>query len=66
MSLSDWELWACARQQIGQHGADAELGAARRVDELLAVGDLDGHRTWVAILDRISQLRGSQPGETRH
>ena len=34
MTLSDWELWACARQQIVQHGADAAVQAAMRSDQL--------------------------------
>ena len=66
MTLSDWELWACARQQIVQHGEDAAVRAAMRSDELLANGDLDGHRTWLAIIDRIRGLSAAIPDDTRH
>ena len=65
-SLSDWELWACAKQQIGQYGEAAPEMAAIRADELLASGDLAGHRTWVLILARIQELQGPRPDETRH
>ncbi len=57
--LSDWELWSCANQQIGRHGGNAEFEAALRADALLAVGDLEGQRAWLAILERITQLYGA-------
>ena len=66
MTLSDWELWACAQQQIVQHGGDAAVQAAMRSDGLLARGDLDGHRAWLAILDRIHGLSNVTPDETKH
>lgn len=64
--LSDWELWACARAQVDQHGDDAAVHAAMRSDALLASSDLDGHRAWLSILDRIRHLGGIQTGETSH
>ena len=64
--LSDWELWACARQQINQHGNDAAVfSAASRADALLAEGDLAGHAVWIAILERIQQLSEVRDGEIR-
>ena len=66
LSLSDWELWACAKQQIDQHAEAAPEMAAIRADELLASGDLAGHRTWLLILSRIRELQGPRPDETRH
>ena len=65
-TLSDWELWACAKQQIGQYGEAAPEMAAIRADELLASGDLAGHRTWLLILSRIREMQGPRPDETRH
>lgn len=64
--LSDWELWACAKQQIDQHGEVAATMAALRADRLLDEGDMVGHRTWLEILARIKQLQAPQPGESRH
>lgn len=64
--LCDWELWACARQQIVRYGDDAAVHAAMRSDALLAANDLAGHRTWLAILARIGELSGVGDHETRH
>ncbi|KPF78361.1 hypothetical protein IP88_03985 [alpha proteobacterium AAP81b] len=64
--LSEWELWACARHQLLKHGELAPEAAAQRVDALLAAGDIDGQKVWLAILDRIRQLQGPAPGETAH
>ncbi len=66
VTLSDWELWACARQQIVRHGEDAAVRAAMRSDQLLADGDLDGHRTWLTIIDRIHGLSTATTDEPRH
>jgi hypothetical protein len=38
-TLSDWELWACARQQIEQHGEAAATIAAMKVDKMLGLVD---------------------------
>lgn len=35
--LSDWELWACAKQQIDKHGEVAATMAALRADGLVTV-----------------------------
>lgn len=64
--LSDWELWACAQQQLAQHGDDAAFQAAIRADELLSVGDMAGHRNWVAICERIAELNRTASDDTRH
>ena len=64
--LSDWELWACAKQQIDQHGAEALIAASMRADALLAAGDMAGHSTWLSILDRIGQLANVRNGEMRN
>lgn len=65
--LSDWELWACARQQIAQHGPNAAMiAASMRADALLEAGDMAGHKTWLSILERIEQLSEVRDGEVRH
>lgn len=65
-TLSDWELWACAKQQIDQHGVEASIAASMRADALLAAGDMAGHSTWISILDRIGRLSQVQDGEVQH
>jgi hypothetical protein len=54
--ISEWELWACAHHDLAEHGADAGVVAALRCDELLGAGDLDGARTYQAIIARINRL----------
>lgn len=44
-----------------QYGDAASFHAAQRADTLLAAGDLDGHRTWLAILRRIKDLENMEP-----
>jgi hypothetical protein len=64
--LSDWELWACARQQIARHGDSALQAAAMRADQLLAAGDVEGNAVWTDIVARIRQLTAPDPGATCH
>jgi hypothetical protein len=54
--LPEWELWACAKEMIRQHGFDAPIRAAMRADELSKASDLDGSRNWRLIVHRINQL----------
>lgn len=54
-------IWACANTLMQQHGNDAWFHASRRADELLAAGDLDGHKMFVAVLSRIKALEQVQP-----
>jgi hypothetical protein len=56
MSISEWELWACAQHYVSEHGEDAGVIAALRCDELAAAGDEDGARTYRAIIKRINQF----------
>jgi hypothetical protein len=60
--IEDREIWACAHQFLRQHGADAWFVASQRADELFASGELEGHRTFVRILNRIRQLEALEPG----
>lgn len=62
MAIEEWEIWACANQVLANYGEDAELHAARRADELLEAGDMEGHFTWLRILRRIRQLSAPPPG----
>lgn len=50
-------LWACANTLIAEHGDSAWLFASMRADALLAEGDLDGHRTFMTILNHIETLQ---------
>lgn len=61
--LTDWELWACANHYVANHGEDAPIFAALRVDALLADDDHDGANNFLAILRRIHILLGEATGE---
>jgi hypothetical protein len=49
-------IWACAHTLLEQHGNDAWFHASQRADALLEAGDLDGHKMFNAILERIEAL----------
>ena len=62
MAISDLDIYRAANLLIRQHGADAELVAARRADELLARGDPDGQLVWKRIRRAIAELQASPTG----
>jgi hypothetical protein len=66
MSVSTWEIWACASKMMAQHGDNAVLQAAMNADLLLKKGDLDGHQAWLAIMRRIKELEQTVPQASVH
>jgi hypothetical protein len=58
--IPEWVIWGGALEMAKQHGEDAGTWAAMRADELLAKGDLDGHRTWCQIVARLEDLRTAE------
>jgi len=54
--------YRCANILLREHGADAELHAAMRADELDAAGDEAGRRAWMRILAALDYLRRTAPG----
>jgi hypothetical protein len=67
MSVSEWELWACATQVIATHGSDAPLHVAEQIGALVLAGDAKGIRTWQAIATRIVELtRDPMPATVLH
>ena len=53
--------YRCANLLIREHGADAEVQAAMRADELDAAGDEAGRRAWMCILAALDNLRRVAP-----
>ena len=53
---SDLDIYRSAKLLIDQHGDEAAIHAAMRVDELMEVGDLDGRRVWLRVLKAIEDL----------
>lgn len=64
--IDEQEIWACANELIKQHGPIAWFVAAQRADQLLAAGEIDGHKTFKRILDRIKQLETMVPPGALH
>ena len=54
--ISDKELWQCARQQLTQHGDDALVAAALKMDVMFEADDHAGYATWAGIAFRIAKL----------
>lgn len=57
MAIGERELWACAQQALNHHGPDVDDFIAERMATLAADGDEAGTRTWLAIAERVDQLR---------
>ena len=55
--VPDRDIWRAANLLIREHGADAEVVAARRSDEMLERGDRDGQLVWLCIRRAIVQLQ---------
>jgi hypothetical protein len=67
MMVSEREIWGAARALIERHGERAELQAARRADELLRAGDMEGATEWKRILIAVKVLLQDKPdGEPVH
>jgi len=60
--IPDLDIWRAANLLIRQHGADAELEAAKRADLMLERGDLDGQSLWRRIRRAIVELQAPPVG----
>ena len=57
----DLDIYRCAKLLVNQHGEDAPIEAAMRVDAMLEKGDLDGYAVWKRILRAVGELRRVEP-----
>ena len=55
VSVAEIDIWRSAKLLIGQHGDEAAIHAAMRVDELLEANDLDGYTVWKRVLKAVSR-----------
>jgi hypothetical protein len=60
--IPDRDIWRAANLLIREHGADAEIVAARRADEMLERIDRDGQLVWHRIRHAIVQLQAVPVG----
>jgi hypothetical protein len=62
--IPERDIWRAANLLIREHGADAEIVATRRADEMLERGDHEGKLVWLriqrAIVEFAAALMGSQ------
>ncbi len=57
----DLDIYRAASVLVDQHGTDAPIHAAMRVDALLEAGDLDGRAVWRHILAASEELLRTEP-----
>ena len=58
---SDLDIYRAANLLIKQHGDEAAIHAAMRVDELLEASDLDGYTVWKRVLKAVEELLDKGP-----
>jgi hypothetical protein len=58
--IPDHDIWRAANLLIREHGADAEVVAARRADEMLERGDRD---VWLRIRRAIVEFQTAPAGK---
>lgn len=63
---SEIDIYRSAKLLIDQHGEDAPIFAAMRVDGLAAAGDLEGSGVWRRVLRAIKVLTEDRTKETLH
>ena len=59
--ISDIDIYRAANLLVKQHGEDALINAAMRVDAMLEKGDLDGLAVWRRILRAVEESQGTGP-----
>jgi hypothetical protein len=61
--ISDLDVWRAANLLIRQHGAEAEIEAARVADLMLDRGDDEGRPVWSRIRRAIDALQAPPQGK---
>ena len=59
--MQDIDVWRTAGLMVKRYGKDAVIESAKRADDLMAVGDLDGQRVWLRVLKAIEELTDEKP-----
>jgi hypothetical protein len=60
--ISELDIWRAANLLMRQHGADADIEAARKADLMLQRGDRDGQLVWMQIRPAIADIQASSFG----
>ena len=61
--IPDRDIWRAASLLIREHRDEAEIVAARRADEMLELGDLEGQAVWLRITQAVVEMRAVPPGK---
>ena len=61
---SDLDIYRAATLLIKQHGDEAAIHAAMRVDEQLDKGDTEGRAVWLKVLKAVEELLDNRPPGT--
>ncbi len=60
---SDLDVYRSAKLLVDQHGDEAAIHAAMRVDEQLDKGDIEGRAVWLRIMKAVEELLSEErPG----
>jgi hypothetical protein len=59
--VSNLDIWRAANQLIREHGANADLEAARLQDRMFDRGDDEGRLVWTRIRRAIEALQPAPP-----
>jgi hypothetical protein len=54
--MLDRDIWLTANLMLKRHGADAEIQAAMKADEMTSRGDLAGWNVWRRVLTAVREL----------
>ncbi len=60
--ISTLDIYRAANLLIRRHGADTELVAAQRADQMLDRGDWDGQLVWLRIRRAVAKLQAGPRG----
>ena len=63
---STLDVYRSANILVTQHGEDAPIHAAMRVDAMLDKGDLDGLAVWMQVLKAVNELLSKEPEGAVH
>jgi hypothetical protein len=61
--IPDSDRWRAANLLIGEHGADVEIVAARRADDMAERGDHDGKSVWLRIRRAVVEMQAAPVGK---
>lgn len=66
MMLSDKDVYRTATVMIDLHGDDAEIEAAKKADQFLDEGDVEGSLTWARIALYVAEITDTRVPSVVH